>query len=429
MTQQVIDFRELLERVLPLERLRAPDRQQVQQALRAGLLHEMEAAALMAMDRLEDQGELRRISTSANGGGQVVRYVPRQSSEVITLEMPGPTEREGMVAYPRSTLPARAPADIGQVRRLLRLESVGVDPHGEQALSSLHVQVGQACRDLLGDAEVRLFPLPGTIVENVEDLDLRWAMEAIARPGELLYCPDLSTRRGSAPRAALSLVLLAVTSSQGDVLGLLEISSPRPMPYRADDLAWIALLADSCGAVLERAARIEKLVFVDSTTGVYNRSYFELQAGNEMARAQREHESMALCIADIDDFKSFNTGYGYEAGNAVLSQVAQTLRRGVRPFDTVARWGGEEFAVLLTSPVEPQDVVSICERLRSAVERMRVEVEGLDRRKHAVSVTISIGVAMFPECGDTPHEMWRCANQALLLAKQPPKNNVVFHRP
>ncbi len=147
-----------------------------------------------------------------------------------------------------------------------------------------------------------------------------------------------------------------------------------------------------------------------------------------MARAQREHASMALCIADIDDFKSFNTGYGYEAGNAVLAQVAQTLRRGVRPFDTVARWGGEEFAVLLTAPVESQDVLSISERLRAAVERMSLSVEGLDRRTHEVSVTISIGVAMFPECGETAQEMWRCANQALLLAKEPPKNNVVFHR-
>ena len=85
--------------------------------------------------------------------------------------------------------------------------------------------------------------------------------------------------------------------------------------------------------------------------------------------------------------------------------------------------------MLLTAPVEAQDVLSISERLRTAVQRMRLSVEGLDCRTHEVSVTVSIGVAMFPECGDTPQEMWRCANQALLLAKEPPKNNVVFHRP
>src|SRR5688572_13139950 len=71
MSQQVIDFRELLERVLPLDHLQPPDRLRVQQALRAGLLHEVEAAAWMAMDRLEDQGALRRISSSTNGRGHV----------------------------------------------------------------------------------------------------------------------------------------------------------------------------------------------------------------------------------------------------------------------------------------------------------------------------------------------------------------------
>ena len=105
---------------------------------------------------------------------------------------------------------------------------------------------------------------------------------------------------------------------------------------------------------------------------------------------------MALCIADIDDFKSFNTAFGYEAGNQVLAQVAQSLRRGVRPFDTVARWGGEEFAVLLTSPVHAEDVLAICERLRSAVERMPLQLEGLDRQSHRVGVTISLGSRCFP---------------------------------
>ena len=92
-------------------------------------------------------------------------------------------------------------------------------------------------------------------------------------------------------------------------------------------------------------------MFVDPLTTVYNRSYYDLQIRNEIARAQREQSSLSLLICDIDDFKSFNTSFGYEAGNQVLVQVAQTLRAGVRPFDTVARWGGEEFAVLLTPPV------------------------------------------------------------------------------
>jgi diguanylate cyclase (GGDEF)-like protein len=420
--------------VLPLQHLPPVDRLQIQQALRGGLVREVEAAALMAMERLEDRGALRRLSSDTNGLGRVVRYQPRDTHAIITLEMPGPLERDGVFAHLRAGLPGKAPADLNQVRRLMRLEEIGSmsDPRSSQALKALHAQIGLAGLELLGTDDLRLFPLPETALEDMAGLDPALASEAIARPGHLFYCPDVgrSVRLGAGGgRAATgALVLLAVTSSQGEALGLLEVRSAAPMPYRAEDLARIGLLADFCGTVLERAARLEKLVFVDPGTGVYNRSYFELQAGNEMARAQRDRASMALCIVDIDDFKSFNTEYGYEAGNVVLAQVARTLKRGVRPFDTVARWGGEEFAVLLTAPVEPHDVISISERLRSAVERMGVPVEGLDRRAHEVSVTVSIGVAMFPEHGDSPQEMWRAANQALLLAKHPPKNNVVFFR-
>ena len=196
--------------------------------------------------------------------------------------------------------------------------------------------------------------------------------------------------------------MVAVRGTADHPLGVLEVTSPSRDAFSPDDLAMIALLADHCAAVLERAERIEKLVFIDPLTSAYNRSYFDLQVLNEMARAQREHSSLALCIADIDDFKSFNSSYGYEAGNQVLVQVAQSLRRGVRPFDTVARWGGEEFAVLLTAPIQAQDVVTISERLRSMVERQEVRLEALDRQSHRVSVTVSIGVALFPITRPTP---------------------------
>jgi diguanylate cyclase (GGDEF)-like protein len=396
---------------------------------------EVEAAALMALERLEDQGALRRLSSVVDRGGQVLRYHPVDSSEVITLELPGPLEQDGVFGYSRASLPTRAAADLQQVRRLLHLDDPGLitDPRSSEALQALHGQLGLAGLELLQTDDLHLFPLADGTTERIEGaLDAALAATALANPRRLYYCPDLGRHPRLATTATIgparSVVILAVTSGDGRPLGLLEVRTPRPMPFSPDDLARVSLLADVCGAVLERAARLEKLVFVDASTGVYNRAYFELQARNEMARAQRESASIALCIVDIDDFKSFNTQYGYEAGNAVLNQVAQSLTHGVRPFDTVARWGGEEFAVLLTSPVEEHDAQSISERLRLAVERMSLLVEGLDRRAHRVGVTVSIGVAMFPEHGETPQEMWRAANQALLLAKRPPKNNVVFHR-
>jgi len=265
---------------------------------------------------------------------------------------------------------------------------------------------------------------------RAEPFDRALACEALSRPQAVLYCPDLgrvphlaaSTRRGG----VRALALAAVLAADGQPLGHLESRSAEADPYRPEDLALLALLADIVAGLTERATRIEKLVFVDALTGLYNRAYFDQQVEVEMARAQREQSSVALCIADIDDFKSFNTAYGYEAGNQVLIQVAQALKHAVRPFDIVARWGGEEFAVLLTAPMSPDDAATISERLRATVERQLVKLEGLDRRSHRVGVRVSVGVALFPDHAGHAQELWRSANQALLTAKIPPKNQVVF---
>ncbi len=433
MKQRAIDFRELLERLLPLDELPAADRLHVQRALQTGIASQLEQAALLALSRLEHAGALRRLPAAANGGGPVVRFQPRDALDVITVHLPGPSESGGLVLVPRSSLPAHAQARLEQMRPLLRLDEalLAADPRSGQARHGLIEQLDRAGRELLGAAEVRFVPAGEEAAPEALAHDV--AQELFARPGLLAYCPDtlLCPRLEAAARRrrVRAVVVAPVTSSGGEALGHLEVVSRDVDPFHPDALAMVALLADSCAGTLERATRIEKLVFIDPLTSVYNRSYFDLQLSNEMARAQREQSSMALCIADIDDFKSFNTAYGLEAGNQVLVQVAQTLRHGVRPFDTVARWGGEEFAVLLTAPVAAEDVITASERLRSLVERQQVRLEGLDRQSHRVGVTVSVGVAMFPDHADTAPELWRAANQALLSAKRPPKNQVVFYRP
>jgi diguanylate cyclase (GGDEF)-like protein len=434
MTQESIGYRELLERVLPLEHLSSPERAQVREALEAGVARRLEAAAMMALERLEGRGALRRLSASRNGR-EIIRYQPRDTFHIITLELPPPTAGDGILTYSRPSLPGQAPAGLDQVRRLLRLDTASVlaDPRSKDARRTLLTQLDLAGRELLNASAVCLFRAPGDDAENGEaPLDGPLAAQSLERPGTVFYCPDTTESRrlaALAGRGVRALAVTAVVTEDGEPIGHLEARSDVPTPFTLEDLARLTLLADTCGSILERASRIEKLVFVDALTGVYNRSYFEVEAQNEMARASREQASMALCIADIDDFKSFNTAFGYEAGNEVLIQVARSLKQTVRPFDTVARWGGEEFTVLLTAPVQPEDVLAVSERLRTAVERMNVRLLGLDRRSHRVGVTVSVGVAMFPQHGETAPDLWRAANQALLEAKRPPKNRVVFYRP
>ncbi len=433
MKQRHIGFRDLLERLLPIEELPPVDRLRVQRALRSGVAQEVEHAALHAMDLLEQQGALRRLPV--DGREPVVRYQARNRLDVITLALPAPRLRDGVVAMPRNTLPTQAPARLDQVRRLIRLDDplVFTDPRTDTTRAGLLAQLEQAGPELLGTGQVRYFGREDDDVVNPErPFDAALAAEAMEHPQVLLHCADTESSTSLVARArergVRSLVVVAVTGSDGRPLGHLEVMSPEVDPFQPVDLAMIALLADFCGGVLERANRIEKLVFVDPLTGAYNRSYYDLQIRNEIERARREGESLALVIADIDDFKSFNTSFGYEAGNQVLVQVAHALRKAVRPFDPVARWGGEEFVVVLTAPVHEADVVAISERLRTAVEATSIRLEGLDGRAHRVNVTVSVGVAMCPDHADNSQDLWRAANQALLRAKRPPKNRVVFYR-
>lgn len=435
MKQKPITFRELLEKVLPLEELPTSDRVRVQRALHSGVSGQLEEAAFLAIEQLESRGALRRLPGGANGARGATRFQPRNAFEVITLHMPETARHDGVDSIPRSQLPARAPADLNQVRRLLRLDdpAFATDPRLGETRSALIHQLELAGQELLGASQVKFFPLTGNGYVGGEPIDRMLAQRAIANPQVIFSCPDLLASehlRVVGKRLGIrSAVVIGVPSAEDAPHGHLEVRGRGPMLFQPDDLARAVLLADYCGRILDRAARIEKLVFIDPLTSVYNRSYFDLQVENEMARAQRDKGSMAVCIVDIDDFKTFNTMFGYEAGNQVLVHVANALRRGVRPFDIVARWGGEEFVVLLTSPVGGDDVMAACERLRLAAERMNLRLEGLDGRSHSVSVTVSIGGALFPDHAQTAAELWRVANQALLEAKRPPKNRVVFHLP
>ena len=424
--QKSIDFRELLERLLPLEVLPLADRVTVQRALRSGVSQQVEEAAMFALRELERAGAVRRVPGDVDAGGTQLRYQARDRLDVFTLELPGPLRRGPWIVYARDGLPLHIQTGVQQVQRLMRMDdpSLLADPRSANTLTSLAERLQQLGQDLLGAIAVR-FVRSGDPPPPESALELDELAEVRRHPARVWYCPDASLLTGHGPGAG-SVVVAGVASAEGEAHGHLEIEAAGRDAWRPEDLALVALLADSCGAVLERAVRLEKLVFIDALTSSYNRAYFDLQMDKEMARAQREQGSLALCIADIDNFKSFNTAFGYQAGNEVLTQVSQALRRGVRPFDTVARWGGEEFAVLLTAPVQSHDVAAVSERLRSLVERQIVTLEGLDRRTHRVSVTVSIGVALYPDHADNAEDLWRAANQALLMAKRPPKNQVVF---
>jgi len=160
----------------------------------------------------------------------------------------------------------------------------------------------------------------------------------------------------------------------------------------------------------------------DKLTGLYNRHYVEEWFGLELRRAQRHGRPIAAIMLDIDHFKRFNDSFGHEAGDMVLREVAGALRRSTRGSDVASRYGGEEFLVLL--PECPFDAA-----LRKA-EKMLEEVAKLELRhddRQLGPVTVSLGVAAFPDHAKESEELLRRADEALYLAKQSGRNRVVAY--
>jgi diguanylate cyclase (GGDEF)-like protein len=160
----------------------------------------------------------------------------------------------------------------------------------------------------------------------------------------------------------------------------------------------------------------------DKLTGLYNRHYVEEWFDLELRRAQRHGRPIAAILLDIDHFKRFNDSFGHEAGDLVLRELAGALGRSTRGSDVASRYGGEEFLVLL--PECPFDAA-----LRKA-EQMREEVAKLELRyddRPLGPVTVSLGVAAFPDHAKESAELLRHADEALYLAKQSGRNRVVAY--
>jgi diguanylate cyclase (GGDEF)-like protein len=185
----------------------------------------------------------------------------------------------------------------------------------------------------------------------------------------------------------------------------------------------LALWLGSQAAIALENVRLHRLVArqasTDGLTELANRREFEDSLANEISRAERFGGSLALILADLDNFKQVNDRFGHQAGDEVLRTFADILRETVRDIDVAARYGGEEFAILL-----PQTDISgaerLAERLRGAVEtRPTAHAQGIP-----VVVTSSFGVASFPEAGTAPG-LFAAADEALYRAKRAGKNCVV----
>jgi two-component system cell cycle response regulator len=193
--------------------------------------------------------------------------------------------------------------------------------------------------------------------------------------------------------------------------------------HTADLIARIDLhlrLEKAKNQLVEKNRLLEHLSTTDSLTGLRNRRHLDEVLNAEFARSQRHGTSMAVAMADIDNFKQINDQYGHPAGDEVLRRIADTMQDIVRVTDCGARYGGEEFLVVLMNNDSEGGLV-FAERLRSAVEALRIDVRG----DEPLQVTISIGVASYQPDQQSAEALITAADEALYQAKTGGRNQVV----
>ena len=223
------------------------------------------------------------------------------------------------------------------------------------------------------------------------------------------------------PGDYLCLPLLA----QGETLGMLHVHDLGDLTReRAETLTTLAaIVGDHISLALANIRLRETLhhqVVHDVLTGLFNRRYLEETLEREIYRGRRKGASLGLIMLDLDNFKHFNDTYGHEAGDHLLRTLGKFLADQVRREDVACRYGGEEFVLILAEA--SQEIV--CQRAED-IRREFPKVPVLHRGQVLESVTVSVGVAMFPEHGATGRDVLRAADDAMYRAKAQGRNRVV----
>ncbi|HEY2327016.1 MAG TPA: GAF domain-containing protein [Gaiellaceae bacterium] len=343
--------------------------------------------------------------------------------------------------------PAPQPAPAGGdrpetlVQSYRRLAAVFHDVLSEQSLDALLDRIADTLSDLIpyesatiyGVDEERRLLVPQLVRGQYQDEVMRsrprfgegltgWAV-VHRRPvwtNRAHLDPRATTVEGTPvePEAMIVVPLIARGTLKG-ALNIYRVGEDAAFFEHEFELA--TSFGDAAALALDNAQvreRLEYLAQTDGLTGLYNHRFFHERLRAELTRASRQHDSVAVLMFDLDDFKRVNDVYGHGAGDQLLVQIARLAREEVRGSDVVCRIGGEEFGVIMPS-CDAGDALVLASRL---MDRLRgLELEPMGR------ITLSVGVSQGPQHAMNPRELVACAEAAMMTAKARGKNQVVLY--
>ncbi|MBI2058927.1 MAG: sensor domain-containing diguanylate cyclase [Nitrospirae bacterium] len=267
----------------------------------------------------------------------------------------------------------------------------------------------------------------GEKADEVKDIKLQIG-EGIAgwvvQHGVPVLSPDVDKDPRFSPRVASSVnftsrnIACAPMKVKARIIGAIEVLNRKDGPtFSDDDLEILEAFANQAALAIENA-RLFKLAITDELTGLYSHRYFKDYLRLELHKAKRLRRPLAVVLMDIDNFKSFNDTYGHSVGDEVLRGVSNILRKSLRDTDVIARYGGEEIAVILTELNASQSLL-VSNRLREQIEAYNIARDG-----KKMGVTVSVGLSMYPESADNETDLFDRADAALYQAKRSGKNCV-----
>ena len=235
------------------------------------------------------------------------------------------------------------------------------------------------------------------------------------------YRFDMDQYTAEEPRMIRSLISVPLTIGSR-ALGILRLDSPYENYFTIDALRFLMTIGDLSAIAIENAQlyeRVEDLAIRDSLTGLYLRRYLLERLSEEISMQLRRKRELSFLMIDLDRFKQYNDQFGHMAGDIVLKTVGTILQGTFKdPGNLVCRYGGEEFVVLLPDCAKPQ-AAKIADELRKKIKKQEIIL-----RKQATNITVSIGIATFPEDAQVKAELIQKADNALYEAKSKGRDRV-----